>query len=245
MHRFFGFFAFVCLSLLFSVIALGHFPTIFAMSAQQHMLLGLLAGILTISLHCLIFAIFTGSGKDVRELAQERGLESQFIKRTKAFKKTVFPPALYAICLVVLTTTLGGALAVTQLPARILHIVLAWLTFLYNLKTCVLEYRAVKENREIIDAVNRLAAGVASGNPVEVNSTDQNELGLTIHALGKFLIFLGYNVWLPYLYLRFSVGLFRLTLWPFLAISLLLLSGGYYLKWRYREYRPEGPFGHK
>lgn len=205
------------------------------------MLLGLLAGILTVSLHCLIFAIFTGSGKDVRELVQERGLESQFIKRTKGFKKTVFPPALYAVLFVVLTTTFGGALAVTHsLPARILHIILAWVTFLYNLKTCFLEYRAVKENRGIIGAINRLAAdmaGVASGSPAEADSTDQSELGLTIYALGKFLIFSGYNVWLPYLYLRFSVGLFRLTFWPFLAVSLILLSGGYYLKWRYQEYK--------
>jgi hypothetical protein len=251
MAGFFGISAWVATLCLAAALLAGHFGGVLGLRPEHHLLLGLLAAMLTVSLHCLVFGIFTGSGKDTRLLVQDLHLDKDFVKRTKAFKKDVFPPALYAILLLFGVTSLGGALSAFGGGIwPYLHAGLAWFTFYYNVKTFRLEYRAIRENSAILENVNREAVTTDPTLPdlelrisVAENGTvpaaiDHLEWGTHVFALGKFLCFLGYNVWLPFIYLRFIVGFYQMHLWPFLLTSLFLLLLGYALKWRYRAYRP-------
>lgn len=251
MSPFFNFFAILCAVLYGAALLCGQFPVAFGalftfFGPSAHMMLGLSAGILTVSLHCLIFAIFTGSGKDTRLLVQDLSLNTEFVKRTKVFKRTVFPPALYAILFILITTSLGGAVSGGRSPAWLhwVHGLVAWLTYFYNLKTFLIEARGVKENASILAQVNRVAAeaiGASSqgGEVVVLGAEEEHEWGTHVFALGKFLCFLGFNVWLPYLYIRFIMAELRTPFLPFLALSLVCLAGGYYLRYQYRGYRPK------
>lgn len=250
MNRFFHFFAIICaLSLLASLVA-GHFSTSLDLAPSHHLLLGLTAGLLTVSLHCLVFGIFTGAGKDTRELVQDLKLDPQYVGSTKAFRRIAFPPALYGIFLVVLTTTFGGALSASGgTTLRWAHFLLAWTTFLYNLKAFWLEARCVRENAAILARVNQEASRALITHPEEGKAipevagmlsaaTETLEWEAHVYALGKFLTFLGWNTWLPFIYLRFIMGYLTMPVWPFLTLSLACLGGGYYLRWRYQAYRP-------
>lgn len=254
MSHFFNAFACVCAGLLAASLAVGHFPGIFGLGISHHLLLGLAAALLTVSLHCLIFGIFTGAGKDTRELVQDLSLNPEFVGTTKAFRRVAFPPALYAILLLVLTTSLGGALSVATAPGvvRWLHVGLAWITFLYNLKAFWIEARCVRENAAILKKVNQEATSTLVHHPevgkaipdvagVIPAATETLEWGAHVFALGKFLCFLGWNTWLPFVYLKYIVGYFTMPVWPFLMVSLGLLAGGYYLRWRYQSFRPAPP----
>jgi len=205
----------------------------------QHMMLGLGAALLTVSLHCLVFGIFTGSGKDTRELVQDLKLSTDFIAKTKAFKRELFPRALYSILFLLLTTSLGGAVAVFQGNSFLVwaHLFVAWFTFFYNVKTFVLESRAVRRNAFIVSDLNREASRSLISNE-SVSLTEVKEWGEHAYALGKFMRFLGYNVWLVYIYLRLIMGYIMMPWWPFLAMSFLLLGSGFYLRYRYRDFRP-------
>lgn len=215
-----------------------------------HLLLGLTAVILSVSAHCLIFGIFTGSGKDTRELVQDLHLDPTYTARTKSFRPVVFPPALYAILLLVVAAVMGGALGAhsQSLWLRWGHGLLMWFTVLYNLRAFFIEYQAVKENAQILASLNR-EAGATVGNvatpafstvePVMLSAAaEHHEWGAHVFALGKFLCFLGWNVWLPFIYLKYIVGYFMMPVWPYLLGSLALLGGGQFLKYRYRAFRP-------
>jgi hypothetical protein len=216
------------------------------LGSSYHLMTGLFSAVLAISCHCLIFAIFTGSGKDTRLLVEDWKLDSEFVKRTKVFKRTVFPPALYAILFLLVVTTLGGALSTGGAWLQTLHGVLALGTLYYNLKTFYQEYLAVKENAAILAEVNRTAGALLKDREAEPEQFEEGiekiadlEWGTHVFALGKFLCFMGWNVWLVYLYVHWIMGVLKIPLWPFLLSSLLLLLVGYYLRYLYRSFRPQ------
>lgn len=247
MARFFASFAIICtLALAASLVAgMGGW-----FGPAGHMLLGLGSALLAACLHCLVFAIFTGSGKDTRLLVQDLALNQQYVARTKAFKREVFPPALYAIGWLFATTTAGGAIAAWpgSPVARYFHLFLAWFTFFYNVRTFWREALAVAENSRILVEVNRVAGDAVwkarrehGSAPTDADPASELAFETHAYALGKFLCFLGLNVWLVYLYFRVIMGWIGVPLWPFLALSAAFLAGGYYLRWRYRGFRPLAP----
>jgi hypothetical protein len=243
MARFFGFCAVV------STVLFGLSVWFGLQGVPNHMLWGLGAAIFAASLHCLVFAIFTGSGKDTRLLVEDLSLNKDYVMRTKAFKKEVFPPALYAIFFLLILTTLGGAASNSS------HRWVAWIhglwacfTLYYNLKTFRLEYRAIGVNSSILKDLNANAGEIVSQQapePTEFTPGDDPqkvadlEWGTHVYAFGKFLGFLSWNTWLVYLYFRFIMGNLKIALWPFLLISAGLALGGFILRTRYQDYRPK------
>ena len=85
MSRFFNAFAFLCATLMAVTVLSGQFHALIPLTQAQHMLLGLSTGILVVMLHCLIFAIFTGSGKDTRLLSEDLKLSAEYLKEAKGF----------------------------------------------------------------------------------------------------------------------------------------------------------------
>ncbi len=247
MSRFFNIFAGTCALLLLGVILSGYFRVALGITFAQHMLFGLTTAILCVSLHCLIFAIFTGSGKDTRLLSEDLKLDASFLKRAKGFKRTIFPPALYAIFFLILTTSFGGLAAAKGTTGWVwAHIVASWFTAIYNWRTFYKEAVGVKENSTLIDAVNVAAAlkapslvtPLSEAGEVIPGAIENLSWGAHVFALGKFLMFMAYNTWLPFLYFKYIMGLFTTPFWPFLLLSAVLFGGGYYLRYQYRSFRP-------
>lgn len=249
MDRFFGFAAFLCSAGLIYAMGVGYglFPLA---GVSSHLLIGLLAAILSVALHCLIFAIFTGSGKDTRLLVEDLGLNSAFVARTKRFKKEVFPPALYAILAILILISLGGALSVlgTAGWVRWIHGILAWFVVAYNLWTFWREYQAVKENSQLLQEINSVASQTLKESPSVLGSAEDpydpshltdSEWGRHGFAMGKFLCFLAYNLWLAYFYMRIIMNWYWLALWPFILASVLLWAVGYLLRLRFAKFRPQ------
>lgn len=241
MVKFFAGFAILSSLSLISAAVLGY------LGSPHHLLVGIFAAVVAIACHSLIFAIFTGSGKDTRLLVEDWKLDTSFVKRTKVFKRTIFPPALYAIFFLLIVTTLGGAMAKAGPWLGTVHGLVALAVLYYNLRTFYREYVAVRENAEILAEVNRVASKTLDGRPAEpevfeegVEKIADMEWGTHVFALGKFLCFMGWNVWLVYIYVRVIMGMFTIPLWPFFLSSLALLLSGYYLRFYYRQYRPQG-----
>jgi len=250
MVRFFAVFAVVCATACLAALGLGWGIPAVEAGPRTHLLVGLGAVILTSSLHCLVFAIFTGAGKDTRELVQELGLDRGYVERVKGFRRLVFPIALWAILYLVMGAVFGGALSgIGVTPAwRWAHEAAMLWAIAYNLRAFRIEYLTVKENAAMLAEVNRLAAEriAARPQPVAVSAlpevlqgvAESHEWGAHVYALGRFLCFLGYNVWLPWIYLRLVMGELSVSVWPFLVSSAICLGGGAYLRMRYWEYRP-------
>lgn len=243
------FFAFLtCLSsvLLFISIGLGY------VHSSSHLLFGLSSAILAVLTHCIIFAIFTGSGKDARLLIEDFKLEPSLLKRAKKFKREVFPPALYAIFALLILTSIGGGVSTTGNPLLgTLHGFVAILVMAYNLRVFWIEYKAVKENSHFIKELNQIAAQMTTSEThprssttdtlleFKTGSNEETVLDLNwdshAHALGKFLVFLAWNCWLVWIYVRWIMGHVWIPTWPFALLSVGFYLVGFFLKRRYSK----------
>jgi len=214
----------------------------------SHMLWGLGTSIFAALLHCLVFSIFTGSGKDTRLLVEDWSLNKEYVKKTKAFKKDVFPPALYSIFFLLILTSLGGAVSnSSQKWLYWLHGFWAVFTIIYNVKTFWLEFKAIGLNSNILKELNFQASQVTYNVPAQLEEftpgSDPQRVadldwGTHVYAFGRFLGFLSWNTWLVYIYFRLIMGDIRTPWWPFLLVSALLFGAGFFLKTQYRRYRP-------
>lgn len=120
-----------------------------------HFYLGLLAVLVTLGVHCLIFIYFLGTGRWVKEVALAYRLPDAPLPRlTRDLKRRTFPLALTAM-LVSIATAAAGAAAQRQEWDWKIHAGLAITALLVNLLAFVLEYRNVSINAGIIDAVMR------------------------------------------------------------------------------------------
>jgi predicted ferric reductase len=111
-----------------------------------HFYLALLAVLLTLGVHCLIFIYFLGTGRWVKEVAiAYRMPDAPLPRLTRDLKRRTFPLALLAM-LTVIATAAAGAAAQRQEWHWSIHATLATLT---------LEYRNVSINAGVIDEVMR------------------------------------------------------------------------------------------
>lgn len=239
MTGFFATGAFIASFGLLGSLAIGHGFIFSDVPLRFHLLLGLGSAVFTSLLHCLVFAIFTGSGKDARLLVERFSLSAGHLAAVKRFRREIFPPALKAIGALLLVSILGGAIDSGKLPGVLayLHPVIGWFAVAYNLWVFKKELLVIAANGRFIRQVNEEAArelAVRAEAPQNTPETmAEGEFARHAHAMGRFCCFLAYNAWLPYLYLRFSMAMHSVSWKPFLAVSLVLWCTGKYWQRRY------------
>lgn len=193
---------------------------------ELHMLWGLFTSILIILLQCLIFGFFIGSGKSIKTKVQELGLDSQWVQKTKDYKKQSYPALMLAILFSVTAAILGGGVSRGTLPVW-LHAGFMWAAFFLNLRSLWISYRVIVENVEGIHQMNReirsLETGKAAPVPVEVSSPlESRGMPAARRNVAANFYFVAVVIWVPYLYIRFSLGSRTFSFWPFLILSGLL-----------------------
>ena len=190
-----------------------------------HMLWGLFTAILIILLQCLVFGFFIGSGKTIKQKVQEYGLGGEWIQKTKDYKNQSYPALMLAILAMVIAAVMGGGVSVGTVPLWIHH-VLVWIAFFLNLRSFRISYRVITDNVNGIHVINSQIRRLKDDRP-PLKAERPPEQGRT--SPGKTqphpaanLFFLAMAVWVPYLYMRWSLGSRDFPYWPFLALSVFL-----------------------
>ncbi len=120
-----------------------------------HFHLGVWSTIANLGVHCLIFIYFLGTGRWVKEVALAYELpDIPYPRLTRDLKRRTFPPALFAMLVPIATAASGLGAQMREWPGWI-HFALAIATLLINLWAFGIEYRNVRINGEVIDAVLR------------------------------------------------------------------------------------------
>ena len=126
--------------------------------SAQHQLCGVLATIVCVGVHCVVFTYFIATAKWVQHAVSVKGLDPSLISPTRSFRAAAFPAALLAMAIVFVTAMLGAARD-NGLIARGPHHVLAVAAMATNIVVAAIEYRAIARNGRLID---RVLAEVAS-----------------------------------------------------------------------------------
>jgi hypothetical protein len=123
--------------------------------SMLHVLVSLLFALTTLAVHCLIFIYFLGTGRWVKEVTLAYRLPDEPLhKLTRELKRRTFPPALFAMLIVIATAAAGMGAFMGEWPWY-LHATLAVLTLVINAWAFVVESRNVTINAGVIDDVMR------------------------------------------------------------------------------------------
>ncbi len=194
-----------------------------------HMLWGFFMAILVVLLQCLIFGFFIGSGKSIKRVVEENGLSGQWIQKTRDYKNRCYPMLMAAIVVSVVAAVTGGGVSTGALPVGV-HQALVWSALGLNVYSLWISYRVIVENVNAIHRINEEVAsrGVSRPQPA-VPPVEKKEgvPGRTRPGPASKFYFLAAAVWVPYLYMKFSLGSRTFPFWPFLALSGLCLLAGW------------------
>lgn len=135
---------------------------------NRHYLAGLLVSTFTCFIHCLVLFYLIGTGKDVRDAVEDvPALAKKYFSWTRRQKVRAFPPACFALVLMILAALMGGEvhsrlLAEHEdgvLPVRgvafwWVHLVTVVLAVGASVYAFWVELAVVRENRQTIDVLN-------------------------------------------------------------------------------------------
>jgi hypothetical protein len=118
-----------------------------------HFFLGLGTALVILLVHCMIFTYFLGTGRWVKEVGLAYQLPDEHLpKLTRELKRWTFPPALFAMLIVIATVAAGAGAQLQEWPWHI-HAILAFLTLLINVWAFRVEWRNLRTNARVIQEV--------------------------------------------------------------------------------------------
>lgn len=124
--------------------------------SPYHQLIGVLAAMTCVAVHCVVFTYFIATAKWVQHAIAVKGLDPALATPTRSFKAQAFPAALAAIAMVFVTAVLGAA-ADNQYVQPLVHHLVALAMIATNVLSAIAEYGAIRSNGLLIDRVLELA----------------------------------------------------------------------------------------
>lgn len=201
-------------------------------SPGLHMLWGFFVALLIVLLQCLIFGFFIGSGKSIKRVVEENGLSLDWIQKTKDYKNKSYPMLMLAIVVSVAAAAVGGGVSIGSVPIWV-HAALIWCALGVNVYSLWISYRVVVENVEAIHRINnevlRLKSQGAALRPAPVVEEKPDISASSPKPwTSSHFYFLALAVWVPYLYMKFSLGSRTFPFWPFAVLSGICLLTGWW-----------------
>ena len=128
----------------------------------RHVLVALASSLLLLFSHCWIMFYLIGTGKAIKDVVKEHGLEPQIVEETKRFKNLSYPWLMLAMGLAMATFILGGGAATGTLPSWIHH-VLFYLALASQVKALWIEKRVLDENERLMADLDRRLLALPAG----------------------------------------------------------------------------------
>ena len=115
----------------------------------QHIYFALATVFIGLFSQSMTMFFFIGTGKEIKEKVKGASEESAVVQRTKQFKSKVFPAAMYAMIMLMVTFITGGGVAGGQTP-RWLHDVFSFTTLLLFGRAYWVQLQAMMANADLM-----------------------------------------------------------------------------------------------
>jgi hypothetical protein len=115
--------------------------------AAKHTFFALGTVVLGLFSQSMTMFFFIGTGKEIKEKSNQ---DPVAVQKTRAFKSKVFPAAMYAIAILMVTFIMGGGVASGKTP-RWLHDTLAAATIILFARAYYVQLRAMDENARLME----------------------------------------------------------------------------------------------
>lgn len=123
-------------------------------SQNFHMVLGIVTALLTVFVHSVVLTYFSATSRMIKEACDRGGLDRGFVEQARTLKSAVMMRLGIGVVFI-LGPVITGALALRgELPGEEhTHSAAALLAMLVNLYVFVAEYRRIRANGIVVDAV--------------------------------------------------------------------------------------------
>ena len=115
----------------------------------QHIFFALATVIVGLFSQSMTMFFFIGTGKEIKDKVKGAAEEPTVIQRTKSFKSSVFPSAMWAMTAIMVTFIMGGGVGSGRTP-RWLHLTMSIATILLFARAYWMQIRAMTENSELM-----------------------------------------------------------------------------------------------
>jgi hypothetical protein len=169
--------------------------------AEQHLLVGLVSGILVVGVHTLLIMFVLVTGRVLREAMQARALPADFLEELNRFfaERKAYPIALIASAAVVGAAILGPSASTFGIHPAV-HITAGVLAVMVNIVAFVLEARALGANQKLLDraahALDLIDRELEARGTPPPPGDEPPDSGRVAH--GALIVAL--SAWLPYFY---------------------------------------------
>ena len=113
----------------------------------QHIFFALATVVAGLFSQSMTMFFFIGTGKEIKEAANN---DAQVVQRTKLFKARVFPAAMYAMLVLMVTFIMGGGVASGKTPTW-LHLTLSAATIVMYGRAYWIQLQAMQENAGLME----------------------------------------------------------------------------------------------
>jgi small-conductance mechanosensitive channel len=117
----------------------------------DHIIVALVTVVIGLFSQSMTMFFFIGTGKELKE---KSGHDPEVVRQTRAFKSRVFPAAMWAMAVIMVTFIMGGGVATGKTPLW-LHDVFAILSVVIYARAYVIQIRAMNENATLMETYLR------------------------------------------------------------------------------------------
>ncbi|HEX6158813.1 MAG TPA: hypothetical protein VF111_01525 [Thermoanaerobaculia bacterium] len=113
----------------------------------NHIITALVTVVIGLFSQSMTMFFFIGTGKELKEKSEQ---DPSVVERTKTFKAKVFPTAMYAMAVLMVTFIMGGGVGSRKTPLW-LHNALSAASILMYVRAYVVQIKAMNENAELME----------------------------------------------------------------------------------------------
>jgi amino acid transporter len=113
----------------------------------NHIFLSLATVVLGLFSQSMTMFFFIGTGKEIKQASNQ---DASVVQQTRVFKSRVFPPAMYAMLLLMVTFIMGGGVTSGKTP-HWLHLTLAAASLLLYARAYWVEIQAMTANARLME----------------------------------------------------------------------------------------------
>jgi len=112
-----------------------------------HIIVALVTVVIGLFSQSMTMFFFIGTGKELKEKSDQ---DAAVVQSTKAFKNKVFPTAMWAMAVIMVTFIMGGGVASAKTP-RWLHMASAFLALVMFFRAYWVQLHAMDENARLME----------------------------------------------------------------------------------------------
>jgi hypothetical protein len=113
----------------------------------DHIIIAIVTVVIGLFSQSMTMFFFIGTGKELKEKSNQ---DAEVVQRTKAFKSRVFPTAMYAMAVIMVTFIMGGGVGSGKTP-KWLHDALAAASLFMFLRAYWVQIHAMHENAGLME----------------------------------------------------------------------------------------------